>query len=62
MAPHTASRENTPTNGSMATLKYERDIIRSEDSGSGHSGRGQWGEQGEGERVEVEKAITEFEE
>ncbi|KAF8424902.1 ABC-2 type transporter-domain-containing protein [Tirmania nivea] len=60
MTFHTASGGNTPTNDSMATLKYKQNIIQSEDSASGDSGRGQWGEQGEGERVEFEKAITEF--
>ena len=62
MASHTASGENTSVNGSMATLKYEQDIIRSDSSDDGESGRGQWGEQGQGERVEVDKAIHEFEE
>lgn len=62
MDSHTASGDNTPLNGSMATLKYEQDIIRSESSEDGESGRGQWGEQEGGARVEVSKAITEFEE
>jgi len=61
MVSHTMSGENTPTSGSMETLQYGQDIIQSEDSSSGDSGRGQWGEQGEGERVELDKAIAEFE-
>lgn len=62
MASQPASGGNTSFSGSMATLQYEQDIIRSDSSDSGESSRGQWGEHAEGGRVEVDKAINEFEE